>query len=126
MWMLGCTVDQAATEFNGEDLATLLERLQHDQLGDIGDWVVPVEATPMEGCNPDINDMVLTPVPGHIEGNEINSLCEYEHVMKPPQPFVQFEEYLSCHALIQKLPQSDHTVDLTCEGCSLTTSCILM
>jgi hypothetical protein len=104
MWMLGCTVDQAATEFNGEDLATLLERLQHDQLGDIGDigdWVVPVEATQMEGCNPDINDMVLTPVPGHIEGNEINSLCEYEHVMEPPhpfafsqQPFVQFDEYL--------------------------------
>jgi hypothetical protein len=105
MWMLGWTVDQAATEFmeldDGEDHATLLERLQHDQLGDIGDWVASVEATPMEGCNPDINDMVLTSVPGHIEGNEINSLCEYEHVMKPPhlfafsqQPFVQFDEYL--------------------------------
>jgi len=104
MWMLAWTVDRAATEFNGEDLATLLEGLQHDQLGDIGDigdWVVPVEATPMEGCNPDINDMVLTPVPGHIEGNEINSLCEYEDLIEPPhpcafsqQPFVQFDEYL--------------------------------
>jgi hypothetical protein len=41
----------------------------------------------MEGCNPDINDMVLTSVPGHIEGNEINSLYEYEHVMEPPHPF---------------------------------------
>ncbi len=105
MWMLGWTVDQAATEFldfdDGEDLATLLERLQHDQLGDIGDWVASVEATPMEGCNPDINDMVLTSVPGHIEGNEINSLCEYEHVMELPHPFafsqqafLQFDEYL--------------------------------
>ncbi|KAH9540568.1 hypothetical protein CY35_14G012100 [Sphagnum magellanicum] len=99
------TVDQAATEFmdldDGEDLATLFKRLQHDQLGDIGDWVASVEATLMEGCNPDINDMVLTSVPGHIEGNEINSLCEYEDVMEPPhpfafsqQPFVQFDEYL--------------------------------
>ncbi len=105
MCMLGWTVDQAATEFmdldDGEDLATLLKRLQHDQLGDIGDWVASVEATLMEGCNPDINDMVLTSVPGHIEGNEINSLCEYEDVMEPPhpfafsqQPFVQFDEYL--------------------------------
>jgi hypothetical protein len=105
MWMLGWTVDQAATEFieldDGEDLATLLERLQHDQLGDIGDWVASVEATLIEGCNPDINDMVLTSVPGHIEANKINSLCDYEHVMKPPhpfafsqQPFVQFDEYL--------------------------------
>jgi hypothetical protein len=105
MWMLGWTVDQGATEFldldDGEALATLLERLQHDQLGDIGDQVASVEATLMEGCNPDINDMVLTSVPGHIEGNEINSLCEYEHVMEPPhpsafsqQPFVQFDEYL--------------------------------
>ncbi len=105
MWMLGWTVDQAATDImdldDGEDLATLLERLQHYQLGDIGDWVASDEATLMEGCNPDINDMVLTSVPGHIEGNEINSLCEYEHVMEPPhpfafsqQPFVQFDEYL--------------------------------
>ncbi|CAN5958715.1 unnamed protein product [Sphagnum jensenii] len=99
------TVDQAATEFldldDGEALATLLERPQHDLLGDIGDWVAFVEATPMEGCNPDINDMVLTSVPGHLEGNEFNSLCESEHVMEPPhpfpfsqQPFVQFDEYL--------------------------------
>ncbi|CAK9203222.1 unnamed protein product [Sphagnum troendelagicum] len=99
------TVDQAATGFmdldNGEDPATLFERLQHDQLGDIGDRVASVEATLMKGCNPDINDMVLTSVPGHIEGNEINSLCEYEHLMEPPhpfafspQPFVQFDEYL--------------------------------
>jgi hypothetical protein len=105
MRMLGWTVDQAATEFmeldDGEDLATLLERLQHDQLEDIGDGVASVEAIPMEGCNPDINDMMLTSVPGHIEGNEINSLCEYEHVMEPShpfafsqQPFVQFDEYL--------------------------------
>jgi hypothetical protein len=105
MGMLGWIVDQAATEFmdldDGEDFATLVERLQCDQLGDIGDWVAFVEATPMEGCNPDINDMVLTSVPGHIEGNEINSLCEYELVMEPPhpfafsqQPFVQFDEYL--------------------------------
>jgi hypothetical protein len=76
--MLRWTVDQAATEFmdldDGEDLASLLERLQCDQLGDIGDWVAFVEATPMEGCNPDINDMVLTSVPGHIEANEIISL----------------------------------------------------
>jgi hypothetical protein len=39
MWMLGWTVDQAATEFmdldDGEDPATLFERLQHDQLGHI-------------------------------------------------------------------------------------------
>ncbi len=66
MWMLGWTVDQAATEFtdldDGEDLATLLERLQHDELGDMGDRVASVEATLMEGCNPDINDMVLTSV----------------------------------------------------------------
>jgi len=105
MWMLGWTVDQAATEFldldDGEALATLLERLQHDQLGDIGDQVASLEATLMEGCNPDMNDMVLTSVPGHIEGNEINSLCEYEHVMEPPHPFafsqqpcVEFDEYL--------------------------------
>ncbi len=105
MWMLGWTGDQAATEFmdldDGEVPATLFERLQHDQLGDIGDRVASVEATLMEGCNPGINDMVLTLVPGHIEGNEINSLCEYEHVMEPPhpfafsqQPFVQFDEYL--------------------------------
>ncbi len=57
MCMLGWTVDQAATEFmdldDGEDLATLLKRLQHDQLGDIGDWVASVEATLMEGCNPE-------------------------------------------------------------------------
>jgi len=55
--MLGWTVDQAATEIldldDGEDLATLLERLQHDQLGDIGDWVACDEATLREGCNPD-------------------------------------------------------------------------
>jgi hypothetical protein len=105
MWMLGWTVDQAATEFldlyDGEALATLLERLEHDQLGDIGDRVASVEATLMEGCNPDIKDMVLTSVPGDIEGNEINSLCEYEHVTEPPhpfaffqQPFVQFDKYL--------------------------------
>jgi len=105
MWMLGWTVDQAATEImdldDGEDLTTLLERLQHDQLGDIQDRVASVEATLREGCNPHINDMVLTSVPGHIEGNEINSLCEYEHAMEPPhpfafsqQPFVQFDEYL--------------------------------
>ncbi|CAK9203209.1 unnamed protein product [Sphagnum troendelagicum] len=97
--------DQAATDImdldDGEDLATLLERLQHYQLGDIGDWVASDEATLMEGCNPYINDMVLTSVPSYIEGNEINSLCEYEHVMEPPhpfafsqQPFVQFDEYL--------------------------------
>jgi hypothetical protein len=84
-----------------EKILTLFEKLQHDQLRDIGDWVASVEATPMKGCNPDINDMVLTSVPGHIEGNEINSLCEYEHVMEPPhpfafsqQPFVQSDEYL--------------------------------
>jgi len=105
MWMLGWTVDQAGTEFvdldDGEALATLLERPQHDQLGDIADWVASVEASLMEGCNPDMNNMVLTSVPGHIEGNEINSLCEYYHVMEPPhpfafsqQPFVQFDEYL--------------------------------
>jgi len=105
MWMLGWTVDQAATEFmdldDGKDPATLFERPQRDQLGDIGDRVASVEATPMEGCNPDINDMMLTSVPGHIEGNEINSLCEYECVKEPPhpfafsqQPFVQFDEYL--------------------------------
>ncbi|CAK9203205.1 unnamed protein product [Sphagnum troendelagicum] len=99
------TVVQATTEFmdldDGEDLATLLERLPHHQLGDIGDQVASVEATLMEGCNPDINDMVLTSVPGDIEGNELNSLCGYEHVMEPPhpfafsqQPFVQFDEYL--------------------------------
>jgi hypothetical protein len=104
MWMLGWTVDQAATEIpdldDGEDLATLLDRLQHDQLGDIGDSVAFDEAT-KEGCNPDINDMVLTSVPGDIEQNEINSFCEYEHVMEPrhpfafsQQPFVQFDEYL--------------------------------
>ncbi len=78
MWMVGWTVDQAATEFldldDGEDLATLFERPQDDQLGDIGDWVASDEATLMDGCNPDINDMVLTSVPGHIERNEINSL----------------------------------------------------
>jgi len=85
----------------GEDPATLSEWLQHDQLGDIGDRVAFVEATLMEGCNPGINDMLLTSVLGDIEGNEINSLCEYEHVMEPPhpfafsqQPFVQFDEYL--------------------------------
>ncbi|CAK9203220.1 unnamed protein product [Sphagnum troendelagicum] len=48
--------DQAATEFmdldDGEVPATLFERLQHDQLGDIGDRVASVEATLMEGCNP--------------------------------------------------------------------------
>jgi len=92
MWMLGWTVDQAATEFvdldDGEALATLLERPQHDQLGDIGDWLASVEASPMEGCNPDMND--TTSVTGHIEGNEINSLCEYEHVMEPPHPFAFF------------------------------------
>jgi len=105
MWVLGWTVDQAATEFVdlhvGEALATLLEWPQHDQLGDIGDWLASVEASPMEGWNPDMNNMVLTSVPRHIEGNEINSSCEYEHVMEPPhpfafsqQPFVQFDEYL--------------------------------
>ncbi|KAH9540584.1 hypothetical protein CY35_14G012500 [Sphagnum magellanicum] len=56
------TVDQAVTEFmdldDGEDLATLLKRPQHDQLGDIGDQVASVEATLMEGYHPDINDMV--------------------------------------------------------------------
>jgi hypothetical protein len=92
MWMLGWTVDQAATEFvdldDGEDPSTLFKRPQHDQLGDIGDWLASVEASPMEGCNPDMNDM--TSVTGHIEGNEINSLCEYEHVMEPPHPFAFF------------------------------------
>ncbi|KAH8940993.1 hypothetical protein BDL97_14G013800 [Sphagnum fallax] len=99
------SLDQAATEFVdlhvGEALATLLEWPQHDQLGDIGDWLASVEASPMEGWNPDMNNMVLTSVPRHIEGNEINSSCEYEHVMEPPhpfafsqQPFVQFDEYL--------------------------------
>jgi len=97
MWMLGWTVDQAATEIMDLDPATLLDSLQHE----FGDWIASVEATLMEDSNPDINDMVLTSVPGRIEGNESNSLCESEHVMEPPhpfafsqQPFVQFDEYL--------------------------------
>ncbi|CAM6058532.1 unnamed protein product [Sphagnum tenellum] len=103
-------LDQAATEFldldEGEDPATLFEWLQHDPLGDIGDPVASVEATLMEGCNPGINDMVLTSVPGEIEGNEINSLCEYEHVMEPPRPFA-FSHDLAYQAATYRMDLHD-------------------